>query len=139
MQPTFSYTPQRNGYGGVMLAHLATIPDEVERELRALVVRYTYMIHDDVKTRMGKDGNPSRPGGYPGIVSGRLRGSMAIEITDGGMTGIVWQGGAQAPYARYLRDGTKRMAARPSLEPSLLRVGEAFTQSVHSMINRVLA
>jgi hypothetical protein len=52
----------------------------------------------------------SRPGQAPAMRTGRLRRESGVKVDESsGTVGLV----NTAPYARYLRDGTRRMAARP--------------------------
>lgn len=63
--------------------------------------------------------SPSSPGEPPGIRSGHLRGAWNYGVRGGGGSGgvsIVAFGEAQAGYAGYLEDGTRKMAARPYVD-----------------------
>ena len=79
----------------------------------------------------------SSPGQPPAVATGRLRQSIATEITDGGKTGYVGakrykptkgkKGGAgtNIDYGRMLEFGTKDIAARPWLRISFEKSTEA--------------
>lgn len=61
----------------------------------------------------------SAPGQYPASDTGRLAGSVRMEMpTQGNLTGRV---GTAVAYGPYLEFGTSRMAARPWLLPSFER------------------
>lgn len=47
--------------------------------------------------------------------TGKLKGSIGLEITDGGMTAEVEP---SAEYAAYVELGTRKMSAQPYLKPS---------------------
>lgn len=58
--------------------------------------------------------SPSSPGEPPHVQTGRLRGSVAWEVV-----GLLGRVGTNVKYGRWLELGTKRLAARPWLRPSL--------------------
>lgn len=59
---------------------------------------------------------PSPPGGFPHTDTGYLRQSIFFEVTKAGRSVIV---GTPVIYGLYLEVGTKKMAARPFLVPTL--------------------
>lgn len=66
---------------------------------------------------------PSAPGEPPARVSGELLDSVAYEIMETGR-GLSVTVGAAASYALSLEYGTRRMAQRPFLRPSLAEMEE---------------
>ena len=56
--------------------------------------------------------NPSKPGEYPKKLSSQLIKSVAFSVNKPGLT---MQAGSAIPWARYLQEGTSRMAPRPWL------------------------
>lgn len=68
--------------------------------------------------RIATGPSPSPPGHGPGVVTGRLRGSITWRPGEDGVSPYVDVGSA-VEYAPYLELGTSRMAARPFLRPSL--------------------
>ncbi len=61
---------------------------------------------------------PSMPGEGPGVVTGRLRGSITWRLGRDGF-GTYVDVGSAVFYAPFLELGTRRMAARPFLRPAL--------------------
>ena len=66
---------------------------------------------------------PSAPGEPPARVTGELLDSVAYEVIESDR-GLVVSVGAAAPYAQALEYGTRRMAPRPFLRPSLAEMEE---------------
>lgn len=62
--------------------------------------------------------NPSKPGEPPHVQTGRLRGSVAVEVQEG-FTGPVGRVGTNVKYGRWLELATRLMAARPWLRRAL--------------------
>lgn len=65
--------------------------------------------------------SPSAPGSPPGLRSGYLRRAWNYGVRSSGGSGggisIVAYADSKAHYAGYLQDGTKKMAARPFVDP----------------------
>ena len=59
---------------------------------------------------------PSAPGHPPAIDTGELRRSIMFDVRG---TELEVGSYAGAPYAKYLEEGTRKMAARPFLEPAV--------------------
>ena len=68
--------------------------------------------------RIASERSPSPPGHGPGVVTGRLRGSITYRLGVDSVSPYVDIGTA-VEYAPYLELGTRRMAARPFLRPAL--------------------
>lgn len=68
--------------------------------------------------RLASNASPSSPGEGPGVVTGRLRGSITWRPGEDGISPYV-DVGSNVYYAPFLELGTKRMAARPFLRPAL--------------------
>lgn len=67
---------------------------------------------------------PSAPGSPPAVQTGRLKGSIThYKLKDSEQWTVV-AGGDQAPYAKYLEYGTRKMAARPFMRPAMLAIAE---------------
>jgi len=64
--------------------------------------------------KMGSYPPASTSGQYPAVRSGRLRGSIATQVTD---TMVLI--GSHMPYSGYLRTGTRRMARRKMSDNAL--------------------
>ena len=62
------------------------------------------------------NGQASRPGEAPHRQSGRLRDSIFVRLGKDGLSAEV---GTDLPYGRDLEFGTRRMAARPWLQPAV--------------------
>lgn len=91
-------------------------------------------IQDEFKRTLNVPGsrtNRSRPGEPPRRQTGELvRSAYAryyIETTPDRWD-LRIKFGANAPYFRYLQDGTPRMARRPSIEPTITRIRPYLTQ-----------
>jgi len=85
-------------------------------------------IQDEFKRTLGVQGSRSvrsKPGEPPRRQTGTLQKSAwaryYIETIAGGWE-LRIKFGADAPYFRYLQDGTPRMARRPSIEPTIERI-----------------
>lgn len=68
--------------------------------------------------RLASNASPSSPGEGPGVVTGRLRGSITWRPGEDGVSPYV-DVGSNVLYAPYLELGTSKMAARPFLRPAL--------------------
>lgn len=73
--------------------------------------------------------NPSKPGEFPHLDSGDLRRSIFFQINRSLQTVRV---GSNLKYAKYLEEGTKRMAQRPFLERTLIQEQKALQKLVES-------
>jgi hypothetical protein len=90
-----------------------------EEQLRRLK-RATIFLNTEVKRALGEDKSPppSEPGEIPHLEKGELRRSITWEVDEAAMIGRV---GTNKIYGKYLELGTKRMAKRPFLRPTLVR------------------
>ena len=77
--------------------------------------------HRAFQAGMSASSVPSSPGAYPGVRTGRLRGSIRTEVKAREMTV-----GTSMHYSIYLRMGTRKMAAR-KMSPGALAEGRAAT------------
>lgn len=68
--------------------------------------------------RIASNASPSSPGQGPGVVTGRLRSSIAWRPGHDSISPYVDVGTA-VHYAPFLEFGTRKMAARPFLRPAL--------------------
>lgn len=106
-----------------MTARLTWRGHEFNTRLKVAVADGLYaaaLVGADAAVRVfGTEGNPSRPGGYPGIRTGHLRNSIhavhprAVSQRRGGRISAKY--GTRVRYGRYLEYGTRRMLARPWL------------------------
>jgi HK97 gp10 family phage protein len=83
------------------------------RRIGAMLRKYIIMKITKGKTR--RDG-PSKPGQPPHVDTGRLRQSIAWELHSDGRGVRI---GTNVNYGKYLEEGTRHMAPRPYLRPSL--------------------
>jgi HK97 gp10 family phage protein len=68
--------------------------------------------------------------------SGRLARSVSVEITPDGLAATI---GTELAHGTYLELGTRRMAARPWLQPALLAVRSSVRARFARMANAALA
>jgi HK97 gp10 family phage protein len=68
--------------------------------------------------RIASNASPSTPGEGPGVITGRLRGSITYRPGRDGISPYV-DVGSSVYYAPFLELGTSKMAARPFLRPAL--------------------
>lgn len=68
--------------------------------------------------RLASNGSPSQPGQGPGVVTGRLRASIAWR-PGRDERGPYVDIGTAVIYGPFLENGTRNMAARPFLRPAL--------------------
>lgn len=73
--------------------------------------------------------NPSKPGDPPHVQTGRLRASIAYEVS-----GLVARIGTNVKYGRYLELGTSRMLPRPWLRRMLREKSSQFRAILGSPI-----
>lgn len=110
------------------LLSLKDMPNATDRGIRSsfywsgkgLVKRANRMILDPPKTGKvyrinGRNHRASAPGEAPANLTGTLRRSIDFEVR--GSMNMTF--GANAPYAKYLEDGTEKMKARPYLLPAI--------------------
>lgn len=76
----------------------------------------------------------SAPGEYPAKLTGALRRSVDFRIL-GAATLEFGAGGLDVPYAKWLEEGTSKMAARPYLRPTITS-NDAVTRRL--LRNRIL-
>lgn len=73
---------------------------------------------ESMAKRLASNASPSQPGEGPGVVTGRLRGSITWRPGADALSPFV-DIGTNVTYAPFLEGGTSRMAARPFLKPAL--------------------
>ena len=90
---------------GRILGNLKTLDRPIQRAAR----RSGHLWVQQIQQGMSAAGSPSEPGDYPGVRSGILRASVRYQVIGSDELRV----GTNTSYARYLEDGTSRMAARP--------------------------
>jgi HK97 gp10 family phage protein len=73
----------------------------------------------------------SAPGEAPGVISGRLRRSVYFSVQGANRLRI----GANTPYARFLEDGTDKMAPRPYLRNNIEKSRQTIRNNIVQAIN----
>lgn len=103
------------------------------RVKNALVKRLraaAFVVEGEAKRSMRQRG-PSTPGTPPGVQTGTLRSSVTTEVNAAELTARV---GTNLEYAPYLELGTRKMEARPFLQPALeksrLRIQQIFDRPI---------
>lgn len=111
--------------GEELIKAAIAIPDEVTRELAigANDIRNTTITEMQTGPKTGKiykkksvTHQASAPGQYPAVDSGELLRSIMFDVRS---MEVEVGSKAGAPYAEYLEFGTKKMKARPWLDPSV--------------------
>lgn len=97
--------------------------ERYEREMRATfrrrITAAAIVVRDAAKASLSTAGPPaSAPGQPPHLRTGRLKTSIAYEVTESSR-GVEARVGTNVQYALHLELGTSRMAARPFLRPAL--------------------
>lgn len=69
--------------------------------------------------------------GIPGYVGGKLKQSIGLEITDGGLTAEVEP---TADYAAYVEYGTRFMEAQPYLKPAYDEQKKKFVKDLNELV-----
>lgn len=74
-------------------------------------------------TKRGRRFKGAPPGEFPRLRTGTLRSSISVERLSDGFSVAV---GPSVFYGKYLEFGTRRMAARPFMRPTLAKVRKQF-------------
>ena len=69
--------------------------------------------------------------GIPGYVGGKLKQSIGLDITDGGLTAEVEP---TADYAAYVEYGTRFMEAQPYLKPAYDEQKKKFVKDLNELV-----
>ena len=69
--------------------------------------------------------------GIPGYVGGKLKQSIGLDITDGGLTAEVEP---TADYAAYVEYGTRFMEAQPYLKPAYDEQKKKFIKDLNELV-----
>lgn len=75
----------------------------------------------------------SAPGEYPKTDTGRLVASIFAEVDDDSLGAVV---GTDVIYGKYLESGTRRMSARPWLQPTFDDLKPRITKLVNAAMRR---
>lgn len=133
---------------GDLIADLNRYVDEVEEDVSQAVTATALGIQAKAIKRIQrgtKSGriyqkyNPRRthqasaPGQSPATDTGRLVGSIQADK----QTRFRWTVGTIVPYGRYLEFGTRRIAERPWLRPSVQEFKPAFIKRIRQALRRV--
>ena len=107
---------------------IKNVADNYESQLKGIVFRAINLVHNEViqgitepkSGRVYKRGDKthtaSKAGEYPANDTGMLRRSIKKKMLNDGLQGFVW---TDMSYAKALEFGTRTMAPRPFLQPSL--------------------
>ncbi len=97
-------------------ALILVLPDRASEIIRTA----TFDLEADIKLSISGP-SPSAPGDPPGVVTGNLLNSINSEVSD--VQGVVNVG---ADYGIDLEFGTRKMAARPFVQPAVDRLSDNF-------------
>ncbi len=102
--------------GAVALGNLVSQRvDDIKQKAVAALPRAANALRN-AEIEVLTNASPSAPGSPPGVRSGSLRGQWSMEYggsAENGYFGIT----SHTNYAGYLENGTRKMAARPFLDP----------------------
>jgi len=107
---------------------------KVEDKIDKALMTAGLLVERDVKQSFGI--SPSSPGEPPGVLTGRLRSSIATRVIPG--NALV---GTQVEYARRLEKGDEGpggIAARPFLRPALERNKEEIKKILHKGLTEAI-
>jgi hypothetical protein len=98
-----------SGMDGLMksINKLNTLKTPLQTAMNEIGTKWVERIHEGMESA----GSPSSPGGFPGVASGMLMGSIADHVSGWSSVTIT----TNVEYAQYLQDGTSKMLARPFL------------------------
>lgn len=87
----------------------------------------------DLQTKAQKNAPVGTPQstGIPGYVGGKLKQSIGLDITDGGLTAEVEP---TADYAAYVEYGTRFMEAQPYLKPAYDEQKKKFVKDLNELV-----
>ena len=87
----------------------------------------------DLQTNAQKNAPVGTPQstGIPGYVGGKLKQSIGLDITDGGLTAEVEP---TADYAAYVEYGTRFMEAQPYLKPAYDEQKKKFVKDLNELV-----
>lgn len=87
----------------------------------------------DLQTKAQKNAPVGTPQstGIPGYVGGKLKQSIGLDITDGGLTAEVEP---TADYAAYVEYGTRFMEAQPYLKPAYDEQKKKFVKGLNELV-----
>lgn len=87
----------------------------------------------DLQTKAQKNAPVGTPQstGIPGYVGGKLKQSVELDITDGGLTAEVEP---TADYAAYVEYGTRFMEAQPYLKPAYDEQKKKFVKDLNELV-----
>ena len=126
---TVSMSANAKSGGRKVSAFLRRGPGDIKKGLRvagAVVLKqWRKNISGDGYTR-----NPSRSVPFPGVASGQMFRTLALQSTDGGMAVRI---GPDVDYAIYHETGTRNMPARPVVEPTWDMAGEEALAKFHAI------
>lgn len=115
-------------------SRIPKIMSKTNHLLDMVAVSAAAQIQENAQSRM-RGGGPARPGAYPAVDTGLLRGTLGHKRI-GDMKAIAY---SPMEYAPHLEFGTVKMAARPFLRPSTDAIRPSFKKAIASAIKQGLA
>lgn len=114
-------------------AELGRMKEQALNEIRQKIMSKGFQVQNALRTceiEVLTNESPSAPGSPPGVVTGTLRGTWNFGMSGGGNSLVVY-GEPGAFYAKYLENGTRKMAARPFVD--------RITRQVEPMVMSIFA
>ena len=109
---------------------LRMIPEQTRQRVAGAIAESAETLRQELRRELSRTG-PSRAGQAPARRSGALAESITVEIAPDGLGAEI---GSDLDYARHLELGTRRMAARPWLRPTIQRLAPRIARRLRAAV-----